>query len=316
MPSISPFFRKLRAVAPAAVLVLAFAGPAAAQQDNNIFGNLFKPPAPVQDPSHGAEASESAMRLDRMESALRNLTGQVEQLQFRNQQLEAQVKRLQDDADARAGGHAGPPAAVPQPAAAAAGRPAVAPAAPLAPAVGGKRSDAFDPGIDPAAPGVPQPLGSPASASAAAARPVPGAAVAGGAQVAALPAGGSPRELYDQGQAQLQRQEYGAAEQTFRQVIQANAGDRIIPDATFMLGESLFLRQSYGDAAASFLEVSTKYPNSVRAPEALLRLGQSLAGLGEKETACATFLEVDRKYPRAPSAIRQAVEREQKRVGC
>ena len=83
-----------------------------------------------------------------------------------------------------------------------------------------------------------------------------------------------------------------------------------------MLGESLFLRKNYGDAAASFLEVSTKYPNSVRAPEALLRLGQSLAGLGEKETACATFLEVDRKYPRAPSAIRQAVEREQKRVGC
>lgn len=310
MLSILPSFRKIRALLPAVAIGLAATGPAVAQSDTNIFGNLFKPPAPVQDNSHAADASEAAMRLDRMESALRTLTGQIEQLQYRNQQLEAQMKRLQDDADARAGGRPSSSAAVVPPAsvgAAAAVRPVAAPVAT------GKRSDAFDPLADPAAPGAPQPLGSPVSASATPARPV---ATASGTQVAALPASAAPRELYDQGQAQLQHQDYAGAEQTYRQIIQANAGDRIIPDATFMLGESLFLRQNYGDAAASFLEVSTKYPNSTRAPEALLRLGQSLAGLGEKETACATFQEVDRKYPRAPSAIRQAVEREQKRVGC
>ncbi|MDQ0503274.1 tol-pal system protein YbgF [Xanthobacter agilis] len=321
MPSILPLFRMTRLALPAVVLGLAMSGPAAAQQDNNIFGNLFKPPAPVQDNSHGAEASEVAMRLDRMENALRNLTGQIEQLQYRNQQLEAQVKRLQDDVDARAGRGSPVPASAPPPVAAAPlGRPAPTPVAT------GKRSDIFDPAEEPSAPGAPQPLGSPASASAGLGRPPAGIGAApiagqagggqGGTQVAALPANAGPRELYDQGQAQLQRQDYAGAEQTFRQIIQAHAGDRIIPDATFMLGESLFLRRNYGDAAASFLEVSTKYPNSVRAPESLLRLGQSLAGLGEKETACATFLEVDRKYPRSPSAIRQAVEREQKRVGC
>ncbi|MFG1477652.1 tol-pal system protein YbgF [Xanthobacter sp. V4C-4] len=309
MPSIQPSFRTIRILLPALALGLAAAGPAAAQSDTNIFGNLFKPPAPVQDTGHGADASEAALRLDRMEGALRTLTGQIEQLQYRNQQLEAQVKRLQEEADARAGGRVAPAAAVPP---VNVGTAAVRPAAPAS--LPGKRSDAFDPLADPVAPGAPQPLGSPASASVAPARPAGGAAA--GAQVAALPAGATPRELYDQGQGQLQRQDYAGAEQTYRQIIQANAGDRIIPDATFMLGESLFLRQDYGDAAASFLEVSTKYPNSTRAPEALLRLGQSLAGLGEKETACATFLEVDRKYPRAPSAIRQAVEREQKRVGC
>ncbi len=314
MPLILPSFRKIRAALPAVVLGFAMAGPAAAQQDNNIFGNLFKPPAPVQDPGHGAEASEAVMRLDRMENALRNLTGQVEQLQYRNQQLEAQVKRLQDEADARTGGRASAGAASGPAMGGAVSRPTLPPAAPA------KRSDAFDPNADPAAPGVPQPLGSPSSASAGLSRPA-GEGEAGsslaGTQVAALPSGGgTARDLYDQGQNQLQRQDYAGAEQTFRQIIQAHAGDRIIPDATFMLGESLFLRKNYGDAAASFLEVSTKYPNSVRAPESLLRLGQSLAGLGEKETACATFLEVDRKYPRAPSAIRQAVEREQKRVGC
>ncbi|MFG1348990.1 tol-pal system protein YbgF [Xanthobacter autotrophicus] len=293
-----------------ALALSAVALPAAAQQDGGLFGNIFKPPAAAPQPLPGGDETEIVGRMERLESSLRQLTGQVEQLQYRNQQLEAQVRRLEEGA-----GGARAPAAVSAPAAAPAailpsGRPASVP---------GKRSDAFDPNMDPAAPGAPQLLGSPASV----ALPRPAEAVpggrppSGGTQVAALPGpGASVRELYDAGQAQLQRQDYAGAEQTFRQIIQSAPGDRIIPDATFMLGESLFLRQNYGDAAASFLEVSTKHPGSARAPEALLRLGQSLAGLGEKETACATLQEVDRKYPRAASSIRQAVEREQKRVGC
>lgn len=286
-----------------AVLLCAGSLPAAAQTDGGLFGNIFKPPAPANTAPQGPDPSELVMRIERLENALRNLTGQVEQLQYRNQQLESQLQRL--------GGAAGAETRAPAPGPAATGTaggrsPAPAPAAPG----GGKRSDAFDPNADPAAPGAPQVLGSPSSGS---------AGLAGrqtGPQVASLPGGGGARELYDAGAGQMQRQDYAGAEQTFRQIIQAHAGDRVVPDATFMLGESLFLRQNFSDAAAAFLEVSTKYPNSTRAPEALLRLGQSLTGLGEKETACATFLEVDRKYPRTASSIRQAVEREQKRVGC
>jgi TolA-binding protein len=40
-----------------------------------------------------ADPSDMTVRLDRMESALRQLTGTLEQLQYRNQQLEAQLKR-------------------------------------------------------------------------------------------------------------------------------------------------------------------------------------------------------------------------------
>ncbi len=292
---------------------LGTAAPAAAQNDGNLFGNLFKPPQPVQEAPR--EDPELTGRMERLESTLRQLTGQVEQLQYRNQQLEAQVRRLEE---AGGGRPSAPPSAAPAaapgpaPAVLPSGRPAASPAAPT------RRSDAFDPNMDPAAPGAPQPLGS-AGSAAPPPRAVEGAPVRAstGQQVAALPsAGATVRELYDAGQSQLQRQDYAGAEQTFRQIIQASPNDRLIADATFMLGESLFLRQNYSDAAASFLEVSTKYQNSARAPEALLRLGQSLAGLGEKETACATFQEVDRKYPRTASSIRQAVEREQKRVGC
>lgn len=278
--------------------------PAAAQQDGGLFGNLFKPPGTVSDADRVAsENVEIVVRMERIEGALRQLTGQVEELQHRNQQLEAQVKLLMETSGGKSAPHAA--AAVPQ-----AGGGA---AAALPPAVSGRSSGAFDPEANPTAPGAPQPLGSPASSSAGLVPPVAGP----GAGDAATVAGGTTaRAMYDAGMAQIQQGKHTEAERTFRQLIADHAADRLVPDATFMMGESLFLQQHYSDAAASFLEVSTKFPNSVRAPEALLRLGQSLASMDEKETACATFLEVGRKYPRAPSPIRQAVEREQKRVGC
>jgi tol-pal system protein YbgF len=90
----------------------------------------------------------------------------------------------------------------------------------------------------------------------------------------------------------------------------------LIADAQFWLGESFFQRQLYRDAAESFLGVTTKFDRSAKAPDALLRLGQSLAALKEREAACAAFGEVTRKYPHAASSIKQAVDREQKRVKC
>ncbi len=89
-----------------------------------------------------------------------------------------------------------------------------------------------------------------------------------------------------------------------------------MPEANYWLGESLYQRQRYRDAAESFLTITTKFERSTKAPDALLRLGQSLAALKEKEAACAAFGEVTRKYPKASAAVKQGVDREQKRVHC
>ena len=45
--------------------------------------------------------SDLMLRLDRLETQIRQLTGVIEQLQFRNQQLEGQLRRLQEDTDYR-----------------------------------------------------------------------------------------------------------------------------------------------------------------------------------------------------------------------
>ena len=120
----------------------------------------------------GSRAVECAVlvRIDQLENQLRQLTGIVEQMQYRNQQLEAALKRLQGDAEfrfqepARGGARpAGPEACRRRPGRSArcgGARPAPAVRAQAAPPASGRRSDAFDPTEHPAAPGVPRALGS------------------------------------------------------------------------------------------------------------------------------------------------------------
>ena len=90
-----------------------------------------------------------------MENALRQLTGTIEQLQYRNQQLEMQLKRMQDDTEYRLQQLGSKGSATP-------GGPAAPRGAPP-PAAPGRRSDVFDPSQHPNAPGAPRALGNSAA---------------------------------------------------------------------------------------------------------------------------------------------------------
>jgi tol-pal system protein YbgF len=304
------------------------------------------------------------MRLDRLEAQTRQLTGAIEQLQYRNQQLEGLLRRMQQDAEYRVpeGSARGAPSARPpapaQPMQPQATQPqATQPYSPSPPPAGvpGRRGDAFDPSVNPNAPGAPRPLGTtapsaPLAQSTDPEEPVgaPGGRQAGapldlstltglagngepsqsppaprgaggnsgGAQVATLPPTDSPKDTYELAYGYILRKDYVLAEDTFRVFLRRFPNDRLSSDAQYWLGESLFQRQRYRDAAEMFLNVSTKFETSAKAPDSLLRLGQSLAGLGEKDAACASLAEVGRKYPRASVSVKQGVEREQKRVRC
>jgi tol-pal system protein YbgF len=325
-----------------------------------------------------AQASDADLltRIDHLEAELRDLTGTVEQLQYRNQQLEQQVQRLQGAAPAAANSPPRPgaenapalssqytvipqysppppapytPPTAPSPAAVV----SAAPAAPSDVSAQASRGDAFNPALNPAAPGAPRPLGTSTSATEppppvpdtqiAAPEPrqpgapldlstvsaPPAAAPSGelpappaantsgtGAMQATLPPGNTPKDEYDLAYGYVQHKDYGPAADTFRDFLQKYPSDRLAGEAQYWLGESQFQEQHYRDAAEAFLAVSTKYETTARAPDALLRLGQSLAALGEKEAACASLGEVLRKYPHASLNVKQSVDREQKRVHC
>jgi tol-pal system protein YbgF len=295
-----------------AVVIMAAGSAAVAQEPErspNLLDRLFggeaqRPSAPVgQERVAQQNPSDLVVRLDRLEAQVRQLTGTIEQLQFRNQQLEAQLRRMQEEGAPRT--TQSRPQTVPVPQA----------SAPVAQA---RRGDAFDPTQNPNAPGAPHTLGTVAAAPGQDGAPLDLANTPGGSPstvVAAVP-GGTPKDEFDVAYSFVVRKDYALAEDNFRSFLKKYPSDRLTPEATYWFGESMFQRQRYRDAAEAFLNVSTKYESSGKAPDALFRLGQSLAALGEKEAACASLGEIARKFPKASTALKQGVEREQKRVRC
>jgi tol-pal system protein YbgF len=293
---------------PAGLLDLFFGG------SERIGGAERNPQPTTLDRTAQASSSDLVLRLERLEAQIRQLTGIIEQLQFRNQQLESQIRRMQEDGDAKSGARPGIASRTPYPGQSA---PAQTPVSP-------RRGDAFDPTQNPNAPGAPHMLGaipgtgarSPIGAEVGdIATPLARGSVPG-TVVATAPPSQSPKDEFDLAYGYILRKDYALAEETFRNFLNKHPNDRMTGDATFWLGESLYQRQRFRDAAEAFLNVSTKFETSAKAPDALLRLGQSLAAIGEKEAACASLGEVQRKFPRASPSLKQGVEREQKRAGC
>jgi tol-pal system protein YbgF len=286
---------------------------------------VFAPPLAFAQ-NDGGDPAALVVRIERLEDELRAANGAIEQLQNQQQRLQEQLKRFQEDVEFRFNGGvngAQPAAATPNTA------PARPDASPIRPA---KRSDAFDPGADPSAVGAPKQLGmTTPSAPLESPGPVAGApldlshpeptgplssepepnVIAG---LNDTPPG--PKEQLDAAVASYRAGQYEQAETQLRAFLAHNAGSRLVPDATFFLGETYFQRSRPREAAEQYLKLSTDYGKSTRAPEGMLRLGQSLAMLGNNEQACATFGEVGKRFPTATSSLKKTVEREMQKDHC
>jgi tol-pal system protein YbgF len=283
-----------------------------------------RPPADVPDDSQqGDNSGALALRIDRLEAALRRATGQIEELQNDNRKLADKLKRFQDDVEFRLSGKTGA-AALPAPG------PVVTAPEP-APTKLAKRDDAFDPDANPNAPGAPKPIGSttpsaplnlssrapdeprpglkplPTPSLEAALKPKedePPTFVAG-----AVPFSDS-KQQFDSAKAAYKAGQYADAEALFKAYLDANKGVANAADAVFYIGETYMQRSRPREAAEQYLKVSTEYPKSRIAPDAMVRLGLALAKLGNNEQACATFAEVGRRYPTARSEVKRAADRE------
>ncbi|WP_082609683.1 tol-pal system protein YbgF [Bosea sp. Root381] len=284
-------------------------------------------------PAKAQDAADLVVRTSRMENQIRQLSGQIEQLQFENRRLSDQLRKFQEDVDfrlnERGGGRSG----------------AAAPSNAAPPAAGGaprqqqpqRRSEASDPAMQQGAAGGPRQLdggiggiiedefagnagGQGPLDLQGVGRVVPQNGLPTppqrGPSVAAASGPATAKEAYDVAYASLLRKEYEQAEMGFRQFLQSYPRDRLAVDATYWLGESYLQRKRYREAAEQFLKVSSDAPRSNKAPESLLRLGIALNGLGAKEQACATYAKVGVEYPSAPNSVRQGIERERRRSGC
>ena len=309
------------------------AGTAVAQDrdsSGNFLDNLFRRGEPQGQQRHAppqqaptgrvsqADPGDLSVRLDRMENALRQLTGTIESLQYRNQQLEMQLKRMQDDTEYRfqqlgSKGSAPPPAqAVPM-------NPGNAPGGP--PTNPGRRSDVFDPSQHPSAPGAPRALGNQAAIAApeqgrdngpvgapggrAAGAPLDLATVAGNNDApppspppgAVASAGGAPVPATPPPQV---RNVAPAGQQL------ATLPPSASPKDEYDMAYGYVLHKDYSLAEQSFRDFLKKYPNEQLVPDANYWLGESLFQQQRYRDAAESFLNVSTRYERsgkAPDAL-------------
>jgi len=331
-------FRGLHAAALAAALC--FSTAAAAQDGGSSppwgFDRLFnRPQAPVpqgrgqQAPGQEESAPDQVLRIERLENQLRQATGQIEQLQYRNQQLEAQIRAMGGTVSGTVTGAQGAQPGQPQPPQQAqlpmggqslpplqqsrpVGPAQTAPAPPQA--APGRRSDVFDPSQNPNAPGAPHTLGSLSSSGAA----EPPAVIEADTPVGA-PGGrnaGAPLDLstMQAGQAGAEpgRVPQGALPAPPSRNLSATgavasaAPPTEQPKDYYDLGYGYILRKDYALAEQTFDAFLKRFPSDRRAPEAQFWLGESLFQRQRYDAAAQSFLDLSTKYgthPKAPEAL-------------
>lgn len=139
----------------------------------------------------------------------------------------------------------------------------------------------------------------------------------GAQQVAAAPmGGGDPKQLYETAYGYLLQQDYGAAESAFNDFLKRYPSDPLSGNAQYWLGETHFVRSEYKAAASAFLKGYETYRQSSKAPDSLLKLAMSLDRLGQRDAACSSYSELTSQFPNAPQHVRERAATERSRAGC
>jgi tol-pal system protein YbgF len=257
----------------------------------------------------GTVAAQNEVRFQQYDQQMSQLTGQIEQLELKINDIADKFDRMQKDTEFRlselerqsAGGV--PPVAGADTSAAATG--AAAPAQ-----------------VDPGAPPQPTEPGVMGTLSNDQMQNLP-QAPAGAAQQAATSAAGSvvlpgntPQEQYDYATGLVQRGAYPEAEIALKSFVAEHPKDPLAGNAQYWLGETYYVRSDFKNAAVAFAEGYQKYPKSAKSADNLLKLGMSLGQTGRNPDACTAFRQLDKQFPDASQAIKDRAARAKQRYKC
>jgi tol-pal system protein YbgF len=253
------------------------------------------------------DVSDLVVRMERMENQLRQMTGTIEQLQYRNQQLEQQLRAMQGGAGAAPGGGTPPGAMRPMQS------PTMAP--PVAPPGPGRRGDVYDPAQQPNAPGAPRALGGGAGPIAGNQEiidnPPPVGAPGGREAGAPLDLGTMsrtgappppPGSNVPFNTAPAPSNNPAANPALANPALASTAPPGNTPKDEYDLAYGYVLRKDYALAENTFRDFLKKYPNDALTGDAQYWLGESLYQRQRYQDAADSFLVVIRNHDKSGKA--------------
>jgi len=225
-------------------------------------------------------------RVQRLEEAVRDLRGKIDDANNTRQQQYDDLNKKIDDLAFRLG--VAPAGTLPG--AAPAGTPGVAP-----PSAGGTL-----PAVPPA--NAPTPLAPPPPAP-----PPPPASPTNAKR--------TPELVLQEGYAALSRHDYAAAEADAKQVLANGKGPRAT-DAQFLLAEALAGRHDYSAAAVAYDDAYNRSRTGVHAQASLLGLARALTAINEKRAACATLDKLRAEFPKPRPELRENIQHARHAAEC
>lgn len=247
----------------------------------------------------GADAAGLSVRLDQLETQLRDMNGRLEEQTNQIDQLRTQLERMNNDAAMQTGGGA----------------------APSAPRYTTQAASGYEAPPQPSAPDAGHEAPYPQDTS-----PQGGyqwtSNGAGSAEPSLGTLGSTPSPndsgamMYENAFSQLKSGQYDAAEQGFQQFLSANPDHALAGNAKYWLGESYYARGQYDKASRTFAEAYQKYPKSPKAPDNLLKLGMSLAGEGKKDDACIALGQIEKEFASTAGPVLRRAKEEMTHFGC
>ncbi|MGP0059889.1 MAG: tol-pal system protein YbgF [Beijerinckiaceae bacterium] len=298
------------------------------------------PPAEVGGPRSAPDEASLFVRVERLESQIRQMNGQIEQLQFENHRLEEQLRKFQQDVEFRfqeGSGHTKPTqkrgeletSAPLQTAVRTNDEPGSATTPPTVPPHTRGHGDAFDPDADPNAPGAPRVLGGISPPGVAPPAPLPNSAM----RPTQAPNGQVPVEARDPDAPLDLSSSPDKAPRPPALPSEAPAGGQLVPNPPaqlktpggtiiantqpnapplnpvkdeFDLALGYLKQKEYETAEKSFSAFLQKNPKTRYSAEAVYYLGESYYLRGRQREAAEQYLKISSDYPnstRAPEAL-------------
>lgn len=121
---------------------------------------------------------------------------------------------------------------------------------------------------------------------------------------------------YEAAYALIQDKKYKDARSAFDMFLKEHPNHVLSANAKYWLGETYYVDGDYGQAARAFAQGFQKFPDSAKSPDMLLKLGLSLANLEKTEEACIALAQLPVKFKAGPKTILDRGEQERSRLNC
>lgn len=230
--------------------------------------------------SNPRSAADIAVKIGEFDEKLRQLSGQVDEANYKIRQLENKIELINKDVDVRikmiegkaVSGNGG--------------------------TVSASATEKFK---------APVAVGAP--------KAVTGDSIAKGDDLAPVKTKGI-QQIYDEGLEAVKVSDYVVAEQRFNEILKKAPDDKLAGNAQYWLGEVFYGQKNYQKAAVAFAKVIEKYKNGPKGPDSLLKLGMSMQNLKKNTEACQAFKSMKTEFPKAEKAVLDRAANEIKKLGC